>query len=201
MTQNRFHYDLTTGFDRWVPLVPEFVWVYILAYVFWACGYIMASWRGKELFYRFVATDLAVHAVCFAVFIILPTTNIRPELSGNTISEKVLELVYRFDGGKNSFNLFPSIHCYVSWMCYRGIKGSREIPAWYQSFSLAAAILIMVSTQVLKQHYIIDALAGVALVEIFWFIFRKENRYRRAVSFFECINKKFWKNRKRGECL
>lgn len=201
MTQERFHYDLTTGLDRMVPLVPEFVWIYLGAYAFWACGYIMASWRGKEMFYRFVATDLAVHAACFAIFLIFPTTNVRPGLPGNTISEKVLELVYHFDGGENPYNLLPSIHCYVSWMCYRGIKGSGKVPAWYQSFSLAAAILIIVSTQVLKQHYIIDAIAGVALVEIFWFIFREENRYRKVMSFFEYINKKFWKNRKMGECL
>lgn len=195
LTQNRLHYDFTTDLDRMVPLIPEFVWIYILAYIFWMCGYILMAQRGKDVFYRFVATDLAVHTLCFLIFLILPTTNIRPHLTGNTISEQMLQIVYQLDGGAKPSNLFPSIHCYVSWLCYRGIKGAREIPVWYQYFSLAAAILIIISTQVLKQHYFVDAISGVALVEIFWYIFKKGRRHRKVMCFYETINQKVWKKK------
>ena len=90
-------------------------------------------------------------------------------------------------------NLFPSIHCYVSWMCYRGLKGAREIPVWYQRFSFVFAALIIISTQVLKQHYIVDAVAGVALVEIFWRFYSKKQRYQKLMGFFEALNHKIWK--------
>ncbi len=56
------------------------------------------------------------------------------------ISEKILGIVYAMDGGVHPSNLFPSIHCYVSWMCYRGLKGAREIPVWYQRFSFVICI-------------------------------------------------------------
>ncbi len=178
LTANRYHYDFTMAFDRAVPLLPVFVWIYILAFPFWAVGYMLVAKRGREQFYRFVATDLTIHLICFLIFVLIPTTNIRPEISGNTLSEKVLLLVYSLDGGSNPSNLFPSIHCYVSWMSWRGTAGSKEIPVWYQRFSLVFAVLIIISTQVLKQHYIVDAIAALLLVEFFWRFYQKGNRYR-----------------------
>ena len=177
LTADRYHYDLTLGFDRAVPLVPEFVWIYILAFGFWGLNYILAAQRGRSGYARFVATDLAVHLCCFAVFMILPTTNVRPVLEGATLSEKMLQFIYDTDGGSLPSNLLPSIHCYVSWLSWRGVRGVKAIPLWYQRFSLVMALLVIVSTQVLKQHYIVDAIAAVLLVEFFWNYYRKENRF------------------------
>ena len=82
LTAGRYHFDFTMAFDREVPLLPVFVWFYILAFPFWAVGYLLAARRGKDMFYRFVATDLTIHFICFICFILIPTTNIRPEIPG-----------------------------------------------------------------------------------------------------------------------
>lgn len=185
LTADRYHYDFTTAFDRAVPLLPVFVWFYILAFPFWAAGYMLAARRGKDLFYRFVATDLTIHFICFICFILIPTTNIRPEIAGNTISEKILLLVYSLDGGSSPSNLFPSIHCYVSWMCWRGVAGSEKVPKWYQKFSLVFAVLIIISTQVLKQHYIVDAIAALVLVEVFWRFYQSGQRHNWVYRIFD----------------
>lgn len=188
LTSNRCHFDFTFEFDRAVPLIPDFIWIYILAFPFWAVSYILAAQRGKETFYRFVATDLTVHLACFILFLLVPTTNVRPELAGSTIAEKMLQFIYNMDGGTSPSNLFPSIHCYVSWLCYRGLNGAKEIPKWYQNFSLVFAVLVIISTQVLKQHYVVDAVAGIALVEIAWRFYNKKSRYQRMQHFFEKLN-------------
>lgn len=185
LTENRIHYDFTTALDRAVPLIPEFVWIYILAFPFWAVSYILAARRGKDWFYRFVATDLTIHALCFVIFILVPTTNIRPEIAGDSFSEVILKLIYALDGGKSPSNLFPSIHCYVSWLCWRGLKGAGEIPRGYQIFSLFAASLVIISTQVLKQHYLADAIGAIALVELWWRFYAKGNRHHWVVRIFE----------------
>ena len=184
LTANRYHYDFTTALDRAVPVLPVFVWFYILAFPFWAAGYVLAARRGKDMFYRFVATDLTIHFICFICFILVPTTNIRPEIAGNTISERILLLVYSLDGGNSPSNLFPSIHCYVSWMCWKGVAGSEKIPKWYQRFSLIFAVLVIISTQVLKQHYIVDAVAALILVELFWRFYQKGQRHNWVVRIF-----------------
>ena len=79
-------------------------------------------------FYRFVATDLTVHITCFIIFLVLPTTNVRPEIAGTTWSQQMLKFVYLMDGGNSPSNLFPSIHCYVSWLSWRGVSKSENIP-------------------------------------------------------------------------
>ncbi|MDO4308469.1 MAG: phosphatase PAP2 family protein [Eubacteriales bacterium] len=198
LTADIHHYDFTMNFDRAVPLIPEFIWIYILAYVFWAANYILSAQRGKDIFYRFVATDLTVHLVCFILFLVLPTTNVRPEITGNSLSEQMLRLIYMMDGGSSPSNLFPSIHCYVSWLCWRGLKGADEIPKWYQNASLVFAVLIIVSTQVLKQHYIVDAIGGVVLVEAAWRFYQKGNRHRIVEAAFERFNEKIWKQKEQA---
>ena len=189
LTVDRYHFDFTMSIDRAVPLIPGFVWIYILAFPFWAVNYILAAQRGKDGFYRFVATDLTVHLACFVIFLLLPTTNVRPEIVGSTWSEQILKLVYALDGGNSPSNLFPSIHCYVSWLSGRGVNNSDRISKWYQIFSLIFAILIIISTQVLKQHYLVDAIAGVALVEFAWRFYNTGNRHSVFRNFFEKINK------------
>lgn len=40
-----------------------------------------------------------------------------------------MRFVYAVDAADN---LFPSIHCLVSWFCYIGLRGRRDIPVWYR---------------------------------------------------------------------
>ena len=74
-------------------------------------------------------------------------------------------------------------------MSWRGVRNSDRIPKWYQIFSLIFAVLIIISTQVLKQHYLVDAIAGVALVELAWRFYNTGNRHRVFRNFFEKIKK------------
>ena len=90
----------------------------------------------------------------------VPTTLARPEITGTGIWDQMLNLVYTVDP---SANLFPSIHCLVSWFCYVGIRGQKKVPLWYQRFSCVFAVLVCISTQVTKQHYIIDLIGGILL--------------------------------------
>ena len=75
-------------------------------------------------------------------------------------------------------NLFPSIHCLVSWFCYLGIRGRKEIPRWYQRVSMVIAILVFASTLLTKQHVIVDVAGGILLADFCFFIGRKTDLYR-----------------------
>ncbi len=195
MTAGWRHVDLTTEFDRAVPFWPGFIWIYLLAYPVWAVGYVLAAQNGKDRFYRFVATDLTIHFICLVCFLVMPTTNVRPEVTGNSFSEWALRLVYRIDGNDLPGNLFPSIHCYVSWLGWRAVREAKKLPRWFSPAYLVMAVLIIISTQVLKQHYIADAISGVLLVEIFWRFYRTGERHMPFYRFFEAVNNKFWKGK------
>ena len=177
----------------WVilPLISIFV---LNCLIYWGSGVLTAD---RYHFDFTMSLDRAVplipqfiwiHITCFIIFLVLPTTNVRPEIAGTTWSQQMLKFVYLMDGGNSPSNLFPSIHCYVSWLSWRGVSKSENIPKWYQHFSLIFAILIIISTQVLKQHYLVDAIAGVALVELAWRFYSKGNRHEIFRHFFEKIS-------------
>ena len=180
------HYDLTTGFDRAVPFVTWWVYIYLGCYLFWVVNYILAGREGRESCYRFCTVDIVSRTVCGVIFILLPTTNVRPEVTGSGFADMLMRFVFDVDP---PVNLFPSIHCIVSWMCVIGIRRSRKIPFWYKVLSVIMAVLVMVSTQLTKQHYIADVVSGVALAEICLAIEKKTNLYRVFEKGFRAVEK------------
>lgn len=196
LCQDLRHYDFTTAFDRMVPVIPEFTSIYLVCYVFWGFNYILIGRVGKEHMYRFLVGDFLSRIVCGIIFVLLPTTLVRPEITGSGFWDQALRLVYSID---QSANLFPSIHCLVSWLCYVGIRNQREIPLWYRRFSMVFAILVCVSTQVTKQHYIIDVFGGILLGEVCYLVGQKTEWYQRLWKGFQRINQFFRLERKEKE--
>ena len=132
---------------------------------------------GRELYYDRASEQKPLLSVCtggsyvesdmWLFFLVVPTTNVRPHLQSTDIFAFLLKMVYVTDAPTR---LFPSIHCLVSWFCYIGLRGQKSIPKWYQTVSLIFAILVCVSTQVTKQHYVIDVLGGIAIAEFCYWI-------------------------------
>jgi membrane-associated phospholipid phosphatase len=132
--------------------------------------------------------------VCGLFYIFLPTHNpVMREAGaafvagGNTFSEQMMQFLFVVD---QPTNLLPSIHCLVSWLCFMGIRGKKEIPFWYRTFSCIFAILVFVSTQVTKQHYYVDIIAAVIVAEGLYYITKRTNVYKYFYQFFEMINTK-----------
>ena len=182
-----YHHDFTTAFDRMVPVLPEFTSIYLICYVFWVVNYIMTARISREHMYRFLTADYLSRIVCGILFVFLPTTLVRPEITGTGFWDQALRFVYSID---QSANLFPSIHCLVSWFCYTGIRGRKEVPAWYRAFSCIFALLVVLSTQFTKQHYIADAIAGVLLAEVLSLLTRRVSWYRAPKLIFTWVNRR-----------
>ena len=182
---NAKHYDFTTDLDRSIPFVKEWILPYVIFFAFSAFNYILVSREGKEKWFRFVTADMMSRIVCCIFFIVLPTTNIRPEVPGNDFCSWLVRFIYAAD---SPTNLFPSIHCLVSWFCFIGIRRSQKVPKWYKVCSFVLAVLICASTQFTKQHYLVDVAGGIILAELCWFISNHINLYRFIERLFEKIN-------------
>lgn len=178
------HYDFTTALDRAVPLLPAWTSVYLVCYVFWIVNYILIAKQGKEHCMRFVTGEMMSRVVCGVFYLLIPTTNIRPELSTG-IWNDALGWVYQMDPATN---LFPSIHCLVSWFCFIGIRGMKGIPKWYRVFSCVFAILVFASTQFTKQHYIVDVIGAVVIAEAMYYIGMHTGCYRFAEKVFDKVS-------------
>lgn len=162
LMQDSYHYDFTTAFDDALPLRAEWVSIYVLSYFFWIVSYIIIAKDSKDSCGRLVTTDLMAKIFCGVIFIVIPTTNVRPEL-GTGFWDTALGLIYSAD---QPFNLFPSIHCLVSWICFAAMRDSKSISKGLKIFTLVFAILICISTQLTKQHYIVDLIAGIGIAEL-----------------------------------
>jgi len=183
--KGRYHYDFTTDWDRRIPFVKEWVIIYLGCYIFWVVNYILAAREGKEKWFRFAFADILAKCICGIFFIILPTTNIRPAVTGNDIFSLLIKFVYYVD---LPTNLFPSLHCLMSWNCFIGIRGSKKVPLWYKVFSCIFAIMVCLSTQFTKQHYLIDAAGGILLAELCYLLSCRTQIYIYFENFFIRIN-------------
>jgi membrane-associated phospholipid phosphatase len=79
--------------------------------------------------------------------------------------------VYNIFANDTSFNCFPSLHaavstiCFFTWFQYAKIKPSKTTKATaIAAFVIAAGVIL--STLFIKQHYITDEIAGIALAWI-----------------------------------
>ena len=187
INQGRPHYDFTTGLDRMVPLLPWTIIIYLGCYLVWIINYIMIGHQEKESFYRFITADLMSRLICGIFFLLLPTTNIRPELPADSIFRPAMEWLWNID---QPSNLFPSIHCLVSWLSYVGIRERKEIPGWYRGFSCLFAIAVFISTQTTKQHYLVDIIGAVIIAEGCFYGAWHSGIYRRVMRTYEKLNSK-----------
>lgn len=169
ITTGRYHYNIESSLDRMLPVVPFFVTFYILAYVQWIGCYLLIGREEKNYCMRFFLGEILAKAMCLVIFLVFPTTLNRPEMTGSGIFERLLALVYSLDAADN---LFPSIHCLESWLCFRGCRKltATRMPAWFNGVNLIFTFLVFASTVLCKQHVLIDIAGGVAAVELGLFL-------------------------------
>ena len=175
------HHVLASAIDERIPFLPISLVIYFGCYIFWIINYVIIAKFEEERAYRFYFADFLSRIVCFVVFLLYPTTNIRPEIVGNGLWEQGMRFLYFID---EADNLLPSIHCLVSWFCYIGIRNVPSVSKAYQRLSCLAALLVFVSTLTTKQHVIWDVAAGALLAEITFFIANHTKAY--------LYYKKFW---------
>lgn len=175
ITQNAHHYDLSTPLDYMLPFSPCFMFFYILAYFQWVWNYVYHTRLGREKYYHIVTVDLLAKTFALFLFIVMPAEITRPEVSGNGFWENVTRLMYSID---TPTALFPSYHCLESWLCFRAALMVKDAPRWYAPFQLILTLFVFASTVLVKQHFIVDVFAGIAVVEIAWFLSKRFHLWR-----------------------
>lgn len=158
--QGRLHHLVAFPLDDVIPFLPWTVSIYLLSYLFWAVNYLLAARRGRDFADRYFFADFLVRCVCFLFFTLLPTTNLRPEVTGGGLWNGLMRLLYQMDAADN---LFPSIHCAASMLCVLAVAGDQKAPLWYRGFSGVFAAAVFVSTMTTKQHVLVDVLGGILL--------------------------------------
>lgn len=195
-------FDFTIhGFDDKVPLVKIFFIPYLLSYPYWFIAPIIAAKNRKRFCNWFVAVMMSFFVVA-VIYCFMPTTIERPIdelLQSSNWVDQFIGNFYLFDGGYVPFGCFPSIHCLLSAFCFLSIRGQKNIHIANRIGILVMDILILLSTQFTKQHYIVDLISAVALAEFTFWISNKFNFGAKLERLVEKIENKFKKPKESEE--
>lgn len=156
-------HKVSTHLDRLLPCVPFFILIYVLAYVQWVTGFVIIARDSPERCRRFLSGDLISMALAMTVLLAWPMTMERLPVTGTDVFSRLLAFIYSTD---TPTNLFPSLHCLQSWLCFRGAIGLRRMPKAYAWAQLVFTLLVFASVVLTKQHIWPDILGGVAFAEI-----------------------------------
>lgn len=175
-------HSLALPFDHQIPMISWTILIYFGCYIFWIVNYIMIYNRSREHAYRFFVADFFSRTVCMLFFLLYPTTLERPEITGTGIFDELMRFLYAAD---KPTNLFPSIHCLVSWFCFLGIRTDKRIPTWYKAASALFAFAVFASTLTTRQHVFLDIIGGVALAHISCLVAFRSSCWKLAAGFFD----------------
>ncbi len=180
LSQGRFHHDLSLPADALFPFLPWTISIYFGCLVFWAAVYYIVSLLPRRVSDRFFLAILLGKAVCSLCYILLPTTLVRPAVTGTTVWDGLTRLLYRIDAPDN---LFPSLHCLLAWLCWVGVRGNKQVSVLWRGAALVMAAAVCLSTLTMRQHVLCDAAGGILLGEVCWLLAGTE-RLRRGYAAF-----------------
>jgi membrane-associated phospholipid phosphatase len=156
-------YTLFLPGEARLPFLPVFEYLYLLTF-FLPALVIVTVWD-YERFLRLARAFVVVLVVGYTTYLAFPVYLARPQLVVDSLHTWLLSLQYL----DKPYNHLPSMHVALSWLSVFASQGSRA-----SRVGLAiVAIGISVSTVFVKQHYIVDVLAGFALA---WFAWRLARR-------------------------
>ncbi len=156
---------LFTRFDEHVPFVPLAFWAYLLYYLLAISpAFLARSWR--ELLTMAIAYGTA-SLIAWLTWIALPVRMVLTPLHCSGLTCRMLIAFQEGDGG---VNVFPSLHVAhtVLAAAFHVHHRSAVMPA-----VLLGTVLVIASTVLIRQHYLVDLPAGALTASIGWWVAKR----------------------------
>lgn len=177
--QNNYHV-INFYLDNKIPFIPEFIHIYNLFYpfVFIIMYYIFT--KDRKTYYNGVIAGIMGYLICDIIFLVYPTIMNRPIFDYNSldvVTGFVLKATYYLDSP--ALNCLPSIHCLFCFQIIYSLFKSKDINSSKKIIISLIAILIMLSTLFVKQHYLYDIVASLIvfiIVNIIVYKFKFERK-------------------------
>lgn len=165
MTAHRQN-DLSIPLDHAIPFIPWTFWVYFTGYIA-GIFFSVFAFRNTKTFYKTCLAIVVGQTIITVWFFILPSTFPRPLDSGTGMTGEALRWFWVLDPPNNTF---PSKHVCIMTLCALGMWRDDNNRLKWISTAFWLGVLITVHTA--KQHYLVDAVAGVGVALLcYWFIF------------------------------
>ncbi|WP_197081074.1 phosphatase PAP2 family protein [Gordoniibacillus kamchatkensis] len=156
------YYSLVTDLDRDLPFLKIFVIPYLAWYVFLLAGFMYLAHKDRQKYYKTLLQFMIGLLICYGVYAVYQTHVPRPDVHGNDPLLRMVQWVYRAD---QPFNCFPSTHVLTSYLMMKAYISSAQISRIYTAAVSFMALLIIASTQFMKQHVLLDIVGAVLVAE------------------------------------
>jgi membrane-associated phospholipid phosphatase len=164
-------WNLALSFDQYIPLIPEFIWIYHAYLPLMLIVSLLIT--DQRSLYRWFFSLFVVNTVAFAGFYFIPSLMQHVALPADCsrLSCAQLSALWLQDKG---VNLFPSLHVanmmlVVLVMLFSYRKQSLVTRLVAVGVSVLAG-LILISTLFTNQHYFVDLLASLGLSAVVWWL-------------------------------
>lgn len=167
---------LNSPIDQTLPFIPAMSIPYMgwYPFVFGVLAYLCA--KDRLMYYRVLLSMNICVWICYLIYFNFQTMVPRPELTGSGLGAAVIGWLYSQD---RPYNCFPSIHALHSYLVMRAVLSVSTIRKSVKVMVAAGAALIIISTLLIKQHVIYDALSAMILGECIFTIITGLALYRR----------------------
>ena len=155
-------HDLTLPVDLNIPFVPAFIVIYLGCFAYWVIEYMIVS-RDADIYAKYLTASFVGSLLCFLLFLAYPVGMARPEIPQIGFFALIMKITY---GADRPVNLFPSMHCFASWICFISNRSKTAASKTHVAISFFMTVLICLSTLFVKQHIILDVVAGIVLAEL-----------------------------------
>jgi len=171
-------------FNQMVPFLSWTIYPYIIAYPFWFFSFLYIGYRSENNMYMITTIALIAFTICGIWYFLWQSdveqwrvtsglflnNNYDTPRQDLNFSESIVMWIYQSAGPRNAL---PSMHTINSWLVIIGLRLDKKMPQAAKVLLSIIAISIIIATQTLKQHYIIDLIVGIILTEgIFWLVLK-----------------------------
>jgi membrane-associated phospholipid phosphatase len=150
--------------DNNIPTLSIFVIPYCLFFAYVYLFLLVSLRLSLKQYQQITLAFIIASCVSYLVFIFYPTYVESIHLNNHTIFDSLVNWIYSVD---RRFNAFPSGHVFYTTLC------AIYILKWERRFKLIylpLAVLIILSTVFIKQHYTPDIIGGLVLAFISVFL-------------------------------
>lgn len=173
----------TPVLDDAIPLFPYFfIQIYFMAFGFWVIFPIGIMFTKKGNYWNYILAQLTSFLIILIIYFSYPTYVDRV---GDGLVEKVnagvgwsydiMRFLYANDGNGIGYGALPSIHVLMSILPWMFIVGRKELPLWFRIPVGICMWLVIPSTLLTKQHYIIDVIGSLLLCATVFCIYHIPN--------------------------
>lgn len=173
-----------TWLDAHIPFLPAFLVPYVGCFAHWVITFYIV-YKTKDGFARLFTAAVMGYVIAFAIFLIWPTTITRPLEQAAGVWGFIYGIICATDA---PLNLFPSVHCFVSFLCMASTVKNSSVPRRYGMLSAVMFALVCMATVFVKQHFIIDVAGGTALGALMWAMAARGKPHELAAHMYEALN-------------